>query len=52
MQWREISRNFFVNNYHMEMNIDTDDGTSYVVAHHNFLVGGEWVRTQNGWPAS
>lgn len=43
MAWREISYNFFVNNYHMEMNIDTDDGTSYVRAHHNFLVGGEWA---------
>ena len=43
MAWREISYNFFINNYHMEMSIDTDDGTSYVRAHHNFLVGGEWA---------
>ena len=43
MAWRELSENFFINNYHMEMNIDTDDGTSYVEAHHNVLMGGEWA---------
>ena len=25
------------------MNVDTDDGTSYVKTHHNFLVGGVWA---------
>ena len=43
MAWRDISRNFFINNYHMEMNVDTDDGSSYVKTHHNFLVGGLWA---------
>ena len=43
MAWREISYNFFINNYHMEMNVDTDDGTSYVKTHDNFLVGGMWA---------
>ena len=42
MAWREIAYNFMINNYHEEMNIDTDDGSSWVKAHHNFLVGGEW----------
>ena len=37
MAWREISYNFMICNYHMEMNLDTDDGTSYVRAHHNVL---------------
>lgn len=41
--WRELSNNFFFNNYHMEMNIDTDDGSSWYTAHHNVLVGGEWA---------
>ena len=43
MKYRELSSNFLINNYHMEMAIDTDDGTSYMRAHHNFLVGGEWA---------
>ena len=43
MKYRELSLNFLINNYHMEMAIDTDDGTSYMRAHHNFLVGGEWA---------
>jgi hypothetical protein len=42
MAWREISHNFFINNYNMEMNVDTDDGSSWYTTHHNFLVGGEW----------
>ena len=48
MAWREVSFNFLINNYHMEMNIDTDDGTAYIRAHHNFLVGGLWAMKSDG----
>ena len=43
MAWREISYNFVINNYHEEMCIDTDDGSSWVRAHYNVLVCGEWA---------
>jgi arylsulfatase A-like enzyme len=43
MAWREISHNFLINNYHMEIAVDTDDGSSYYKTHDNLLVSGVWV---------
>ena len=40
---RKIHNKFILGTYFSQHAIDTDDGTSYMRAHHNFLVGGEWA---------
>ena len=44
--WREISFNFFIDNYSPQEAVDNDDGSSYYRTHHNFLVyGGQAILT-------
>jgi hypothetical protein len=40
MAWRNISRNFFIDNYSPQEDVDNDDGSSYYHTHDNFLVYG------------
>ena len=38
MQWRDISHNFFIDNYSPQEDVDNDDGSCFYQTHHNFLV--------------
>jgi hypothetical protein len=43
---REVHHNFFIGNYNALYCIDTDDGSCYLHAHHNFLVSaGEGLKS-------
>eukprot|EP01060_Flectonema_neradi_P015227 TRINITY_DN218_c1_g1_i9.p1 TRINITY_DN218_c1_g1~~TRINITY_DN218_c1_g1_i9.p1 ORF type:complete len:814 (+),score=246.12 TRINITY_DN218_c1_g1_i9:42-2444(+) len=40
MAWRDMSHNFFIDNYNLQEGVDNDDGSSYYHTHDNFLVSG------------
>eukprot|EP00750_Incisomonas_marina_P029590 INCI7199.3.p1 GENE.INCI7199.3~~INCI7199.3.p1 ORF type:complete len:216 (-),score=34.29 INCI7199.3:74-721(-) len=49
MQWREISHNFFIDNYSPQEDVDNDDGSCYYLTHNNFLVyGGRGMKNDFG----
>lgn len=49
MQWRDISYNFFIDNYSPQEDVDNDDGSAFYHTHHNFLVyGGQGMKNDFG----
>jgi len=49
MQWRQIFKNFFVDNYSPQENVDNDDGSAYYKTYDNFFVyGGRGMKNDFG----
>ena len=47
--WRTITRNFFVDNYSPQEDVDNDDGSAYYETHHNFFAyGGTGMKNDFG----